>query len=212
VKGGSGRDRNDDLGGARPPRPLDLGGGANAARRRAAAGASGQRRRGGRAWLRSLPQPLRAGYEAGPTGFVLYRAARAAGIASEVVAPTKTPRAPGEPVKSDRKDAELGLVPALSQSGESSVQGGITKTGSRYARRILVEAAWHDGRPPRIGVTLRRRQARQPAHVLQIAWRCKHRLHRLRRALGERRKPGNVTTVALARSLACFLWAAAVSA
>src|SRR6266516_843702 len=59
------------------------------------------------AWLAALPQPLRAYYEAGPTGFALYRAARAAGIDVCVVAPSKTPRASGDRIKSDRKDAEL---------------------------------------------------------------------------------------------------------
>src|SRR6266516_6836375 len=59
------------------------------------------------AWLAALPQPLRACYEAGPTGFALYRAARAAGIDVCVVAPSKTPRASGDRIKSDRKDAEL---------------------------------------------------------------------------------------------------------
>src|SRR5438093_2248520 len=59
------------------------------------------------AWLQRLPQPVHACYEAGPTGFVLYRTVRAAGIAIEVVAPTKTPRATGDRVKTDRKDAEL---------------------------------------------------------------------------------------------------------
>jgi transposase len=58
-------------------------------------------------WLRRLPQPVRACYEAGPTGFGLYRAAQAAGIAIEVVAPSKTPRPCGDRVKNDRKDAEL---------------------------------------------------------------------------------------------------------
>ena len=59
------------------------------------------------AWLRALPQPLRGCYEAGPTGFALYRAAEAAGLPIAVVAPSKTPRAPGDRIKSDRKDAEL---------------------------------------------------------------------------------------------------------
>ena len=59
------------------------------------------------AWLRELPGPVRACYEAGPTGFGLYRAAVAAGIAMEVVAPGKTPRGPSDRVKTDRKDAEL---------------------------------------------------------------------------------------------------------
>ncbi len=316
-------------------------------------------------WLRGLPQPVQVCYEAGPTGYGLARAARAAGIALEVVAPTKTPRASGDRVKTDRKDAELlcrllmagqltpvriptpsfeaardlarareqvrvdlcrarhrvskmllrhgrvypekttwtqkhrhwlggqrfeqtpselayldylagvdglvarrqalderlsrlvleeefratvsrlrcfrgidtlsafclhvevgdwqrfsrpaqlaawlGLVPSLDQSGESSHSGSITKTGSKYARRLLVEAAWQYQRPPRIGVTLQNRQQGQPAHVLQIAWRAQHRLFRLYGRLRARRKPENVITVAVARELACFLWAAAVA-
>ena len=317
-------------------------------------------------WLVGLPGPARAVYEAGPTGFALYRAARAAGVAVDVIAPGKTARPRGERVKSDRKDAELlarlalagqltavsvpseffescrhlarareavrhdlmrcrhrvsklllahgrvfdeggtwtqrhrrglarqrfeqaptelafadlvaavdgltarkaalderlarlavderlwptvarlrafrgidtltalclhlelggdwerfhsprrlfawlGLVPSLEQSGESSTQGAITKTGSTYARRLLVEAAWHYARQPRIGVALRRRQHDAPAHVLQIAWRAQLRLHRLHHRLRERGKPHNVATVAVARELAGFLWAAATA-
>src|ERR1039458_3141411 len=58
-------------------------------------------------WLLGLPGPVRACYEAGPTGFGLYRAANAAGVAVEVIAPGKTPRGPSDRVKTDRKDAEL---------------------------------------------------------------------------------------------------------
>jgi transposase len=72
--------------------------------------------------------------------------------------------------------AYVGLVPTLEQSGESSTSGGITKTGSQYARRLLVEAAWHYTRQPRIGVTLTNRQQGLPDHILQIAWRAQHRL------------------------------------
>jgi len=317
-------------------------------------------------WLAQLPQPIHACYEAGPTGYALYRAATRAGLRIDVVAPSKTPRAPGDRVKTDRKDAELlvrlllagslvpvavpppafeavrdlarareqvradlarlrhrvsklllrhgrvyerdggtwtrahqrwlaaqrfehpatelayldalaaidgllarrqalderlsrlahdpalwptvarlrcfrgietltalvlhlevgdwtrfrrpaqlaawlGLVPALHQSGESETRGGITKTGSGYARRLLVEAAWHYLREPRIGVALHERQQGQPDHVLQIAWRAQHRLYRLHRSLRGRGKPGNVAVVAVARELACFLWAAAVA-
>jgi transposase len=315
-------------------------------------------------WLQSLPQPLKGCYEAGPTGFALYRAAEAAGLSIEVVAPSKTPRAPGDRIKSDRKDAELlarlllagqlrpvvvpppafeaarhlarareqvrgdlmrarhrvskllllqgcvyeasawtkthrrwlerqrfeeaatelayldtlaavdgliarkaalderlsrlafegdwsqtvarlrcfrgidtltafvlclevgdwgrfprpaklaawlGLVPSLDQSGESRRQGAITKTGSGYARRLLVEAAWHYLPEPSVGPALAERRAGQPDHVLQIALRAQRRLHRLYRRLRQRGKPGNVTTVAVARELACFLWAAAMA-
>jgi transposase len=58
-------------------------------------------------WLRGLPQPVYACYEAGPTGFGLYRTALEAGIRIDVIAPSKTPRAAGDRIKSDRKDAEL---------------------------------------------------------------------------------------------------------
>ena len=46
-------------------------------------------------WLGAL-HPVRACYEAGPTGFVLARAARDAGIALDVVAPSKIARPSGE--------------------------------------------------------------------------------------------------------------------
>jgi transposase len=59
------------------------------------------------AWLRSLPGPVRGCYEAGPTRFGFYRAASAAGVAIEVIAPGETPRGPSDRVKTDRKDAEL---------------------------------------------------------------------------------------------------------
>ena len=59
------------------------------------------------AWLSELAVPVCGCYEAGPTGFGLYRAARAAGISMQVIAPGKTPRGPSERVKTDRKDAEL---------------------------------------------------------------------------------------------------------
>lgn len=105
----------------------------------------------------------------------------------------------------------LGLTPTLHQSGESCTQGSITKTGSGLARRLLVEAAWHYGRPPRIGATLANRQAGQPAHVLQITNNAQHRLHRVSKRMKQRGKPHNVATVAVARELACFLWAAATA-
>jgi transposase len=317
-------------------------------------------------WLSGLPGPVRAAYEAGPTGFGLKRAADEAGIEMQVVAPGKTPRAAADRVKTDRKDAELlarlllagqlaavyvpdgwlesvrhlarrreqvrgdvmrarhrvsklllvhgrvysepttwnqrhrrwlgaqvfeheptelafvdllaaldgqiarrealeerlsrlaqdprlwptvarlrcfrgidtltaltlhlelggnwerfssprklagwlGLTPSLNQSGQSSTSGSITKTGSSLARRLLVESAWHYMRQPAIGVTLRNRQTEQPDHILQIAWRAQHRLHRVHHRMHDRGKPHNITTIAVARELAGFLWAAATA-
>ena len=54
--------------------------------------------------LRRFPG-ARVCYEAGPTGFGLWRHLRAAGIACEVVAPGLVPSRPGERVKTDRRDA-----------------------------------------------------------------------------------------------------------
>jgi len=318
------------------------------------------------AWLAELPGPVKACYEAGPTGFGLYRAATAAGVGMQVIAPGKTPRGPSDRVKTDRKDAELlarlllagsltrvvvpppeveaareltrshdacrrdlmnarhrvskmllrhgrvypksttwtaehrrwlsqqqfdeptsdlvfadliasvdgltsrkaaialrlsdvatderwwptvarlrafrgidtltalslhlelgadwkrferapalsawlGLTPTLSQSGESARQGAITKTGSTLARRLLVESAWHYSRQPRLGATLANRQAGQPDHILAISNRAQQRLHKVNRSMKARGKPHNVTVVACARQLACFLWAAATA-
>lgn len=105
----------------------------------------------------------------------------------------------------------LGLTPSLQQSGESARSGSITKTGSTLARRLLVEAAWHYSRPPRIGATLANRQQGQPDHILQISNRAQQRLHRVHKRMRARGKPGNVIVVACARELACFLWAAATA-
>lgn len=48
---------------------------------------------------------LRVVYEAGPCGYGLYRHLRAKGIECTVVAPSLTPRRPGDRVKTDRRDA-----------------------------------------------------------------------------------------------------------
>jgi len=50
-------------------------------------------------------EQLRACYEAGPTGFVLYWQLTQLGVECAVVAPTLVPKKPGERVKTDRLDA-----------------------------------------------------------------------------------------------------------
>jgi len=57
-------------------------------------------------FLATLSGPVRAVYEAGPTGFGLARAGIARGIDVRVVAAGKVPRASGDRVKTDRRDAE----------------------------------------------------------------------------------------------------------
>ncbi|WP_134773438.1 IS110 family transposase [Ornithinimicrobium flavum] len=56
-------------------------------------------------WLGGLPGPVATAYEAGPTGYGLARALRAAGVRCEVVAPSKLARPSGDRVKTDARDA-----------------------------------------------------------------------------------------------------------
>lgn len=58
-----------------------------------------------RSWVAGLPGPVAVAYEAGPTGFGLYRSLTAAGIRCEVVAPSKLQKPAGDRVKTDAKDA-----------------------------------------------------------------------------------------------------------
>jgi transposase len=51
-------------------------------------------------------EDLRACYEAGPTGYVLYWQLAELGVECEVIAPTLTPMKAGDRVKTDRRDAE----------------------------------------------------------------------------------------------------------
>ena len=53
-----------------------------------------------------LPRPARVAYEAGPTGYGLARELARRGVECVVAAPSKIPRASGDRVKTDRRDAE----------------------------------------------------------------------------------------------------------
>jgi transposase len=103
----------------------------------------------------------------------------------------------------------VGLVPSEASTGEQRRLGSITKTGSRHARRLLVEAAWHYRRRPRVGRSLAERQAGQPAGVVAVSWSAQRRLHRTWERLRARGKRPVVAAVASARELAGFCWAIA---
>jgi transposase len=62
------------------------------------------------------PAGLRTCYEAGPTGFGLYRLLRSMGVACDVIAPALIPRAPGDRVKTDRRDCRR--LARLHRAGE----------------------------------------------------------------------------------------------
>jgi len=101
----------------------------------------------------------------------------------------------------------LGLVPSEHSSGQRRRQGSITKAGSSHARRLLIEAAWHYRRPPRVSLTLKRRQNGQPPAAIDAAWRAQQRLYRRWAHLDQARgKTRTSVAVAVARELACFVW------
>ncbi|QAY62796.1 IS110 family transposase [Xylanimonas allomyrinae] len=87
-------------------------------------------------WLAGLPGPVAVTYEAGPTGFGLYRALTGAGIECVVAAPSKLQRPAGDRVKTDARDA-LHLAKLLRLGEVTAVE---VPTVEREAARDLVRA------------------------------------------------------------------------
>ena len=109
--------------------------------------------------------------------------------------------------KPQKVSAFVGLVPSENSSGERRRQGNITKAGSKHARRLLVEAAWHYRRPPRVGKDLHARQAGQDPAAIELSWRAQQRLHaRWQHLEAQRGKRSTTVAVAVARELAAFCW------
>jgi transposase len=105
--------------------------------------------------------------------------------------------------------AFVGLVPSEHSSGEHRRQGSITKVGNAHVRRLLVEAAWHARRRPKVGYALARRQRGREAIVVERAWRCQQRLYARWQRMAARGKPHQKIVVACARELAGLVWAIA---
>jgi transposase len=94
----------------------------------------------------------------------------------------------------------LGITPSEYSSGDQRHRGHITKAGNHHARRLLIEAAWSYRHAPR----LRDRGPQADAR----AWQAQIRLHHRYRHLTDHGKRSTVATVAVARELTGFLWAA----
>ena len=62
------------------------------------------------------PRRIRACYEAGPTGYELHRLLASIGVRCEVIAPSLIPKAAGERIKTDRRDARR--LARLHRAGE----------------------------------------------------------------------------------------------
>ena len=106
--------------------------------------------------------------------------------------------------------AFLGLVPTEHSSGDSRVQGSITKTGNTHARRLLVEAAWHHRRP--CGAPLKVMRARwdqAPAAARARGHAGNQRLHARWISFNDCKKRPVIANVAVARELAGWCWSLA---
>jgi transposase len=103
----------------------------------------------------------------------------------------------------------LGMVPSEHSTGDTVRRGGLTKTGNRRARKVLIEAAWTYTRKAKMACG---RAGRQPAAVRAIAEKARHRLSSRYRRLTAGGKLGVVAIAAVARESLGFIWAIAQAA
>jgi transposase len=106
------------------------------------------------AFCAGLPRPVRAAYEAGPTGYGLARELAKRGVGCVVAAPSKIPRASGDRVKTDRRDAE-------------------------HLVRLLFAGKLHPVRVPGLEEEALRDLVRAREAVRVDLMRCRHRLSKL---------------------------------
>ena len=104
----------------------------------------------------------------------------------------------------------VGLVPSEYSSGQSRVQGSITKTGNSHVRRLLIEAAWHHRAAYVVGKTLRDRWELATPAARARGDAGNRRLHARWNTFRARRKRHVVANVAIARELAGWCWSLAV--
>src|SRR5438067_4267392 len=105
--------------------------------------------------------------------------------------------------------AFLGLVPSERSTGDSVRRAGLTLTGNKRARRVLIEGAWSYRYPARVSQTLQARLEGLPKAVRAIAWKAQIRLCARYRRLNAAGKKLPVVIAAIAREMAAFLWAIA---
>ena len=116
-----------------------------------------------------LPRPVRATYEAGPTGYGLARELARRGVECVVAAPSKIPRAAGDRVKTDRRDAE-------------------------HLVRLLLAGKLHPVRVPGPEEEALRDLVRAREAVRADLMRCRHRLSKLLLRHGMRFDDGQAWT------------------
>src|SRR5580693_1137274 len=121
------------------------------------------------AFCAGLPGPVRAAYEAGPTGYGLARDLAKRGVECVVAAPSKIPRAAGDRVKTDRRDAE-------------------------HLVRLLLAGKLHAVRVPGDEEEALRDLVRAREAVRVDLMRCRHRLSKLLLRHGIRFEDGRAWT------------------
>jgi len=101
----------------------------------------------------------------------------------------------------------VGLVASEHSSGQSRRQGGITKSGNRHVRRVLVESAWSYRHKPCWSAALRARARDASEAVRAIAWKAQKRLCSRYHRLTSRGKAAQTAITAVAREEVGFIWA-----
>ena len=103
--------------------------------------------------------------------------------------------------------AYAGLVPSENSSGGKVRRGGITKTGYRNVRWLLVESAWSYRLKARKSTHLLKRQGGVSDAVADLSWKAQVRLCGRYQRLLHQGKPKGKIIVSIARELAGFIWA-----
>jgi transposase len=183
-----------------------------------------------RSWLAERSGPVAVAYEAGPTGFGLYRSLTAAGIRCVVVAPSKLQRPAGDRVKTDVRDAvhlarllRIGEVTAVSVPtvtteaardlvrAREDCRGDLMRARHRLSKLLLRQGIVYSGGSAWTGVhdTWLRRQAFDTA-ATQLTFESDHdavlavtgRRNRLDKAIVE--MAGDSEFTPLVRRLSCL--------
>jgi transposase len=101
----------------------------------------------------------------------------------------------------------VGLVASERSSGQTRRQGGITKSGNRQVRRVMIESAWSYRHKPCISASLRARSQDASEAVRAIAWKAQKRLYKRYHRLTSLGKAAQVAVTAVAREGMGFIWA-----
>ena len=183
-----------------------------------------------RSWVGELAGPVAVVYEAGPTGFGLYRSLAAAGIRCVVAGPSKLQRPSGDRVKTDARDAvhlarllRLGeitsvAVPTVDQEAARDLvraredcRGDLMRARHRLSKLLLRQGIVYSGGQAWTGAHdawLRRQRFDNPATALafesdyEAVLAVKARRERLDAAISELAADSEFTPTV--RRLACL--------